>query len=171
MRGVTLEQLHALLASISDARPGAAVHIYEIRPGWFFLSARSRSLAARQVRALTALRALGWPTFVAGDLDDPREAQLPGAWVEFWPHTWLVPPEPAAEALLARWLHVGGYRLYLAHEPVNASALPDLFRAPPRECVDACSGIGVVALLDSFLDDREWRVLVQRIARAESLAA
>ena len=168
---MTLEPLHAVLASVADARPGGAIPIYELRSGLFFFSRRSRTLADRQARAFAALRDVGWPVFVTGDLDDPRELATGGSWVKSAADTWLLPPEAKGGVLLARWLHVGGYRVYLAREPIDPGALPDLFRAPPADALASAMEHGVAALLDSFLDDWEWRILVQPSVVAEAMAA
>jgi hypothetical protein len=168
---MTLEHLHAVLRAVADPRPAGSAVLYELRPGWFFLSARTRSLRSRQARALTALRGIDWPVFGTGAVPDPQSAGLSGTWVRAAAETWLIPAEPASEALLTRWLSAGGYRLYLAREPVDPRVLPDLFRAPPADALQAATGNGIAAQLDSLPGDREWRILVQPAALPEVRAA
>ncbi len=167
---MTFEQLHSVLASVSDRRLSPNHLVYELRPGRLPFTRRSRSLPRRQRRALSALREVGWPLFAAIDAD-PRELGLAGTWVQAAARTWLVPPEGATQALLERWLHDASYQLYLAREPVDAAALPDLFRRPLSDAVAWVEGHALAALLDSLHDEREWRILVQPGVVPTALAA
>ncbi|HEY8122195.1 MAG TPA: hypothetical protein VII78_12820 [Myxococcota bacterium] len=168
---MSLERLHALLASVADARAGGPAPIYELRPGAFFFSRRSRTLPDRQARAFQALRDLDWPLFVAGDLADPRELAPGAIWVRAAARTWLLPREAPTAALLQRWLRAGDYRAYLAREPADPRGLPELFRAAPEDSLARAMGQGIAALLESRPGDREWRILVQPGAVTEVLAA
>ena len=104
---MTFERLHAVLAIVADARPLGPVLIYELNPGSFSFSRRTRMLARRPARALSALRDVGWPVFAAGALGDPRGEHLGGAWEMAAANTWLVPPEAVGDALRDRWLAGG----------------------------------------------------------------
>ena len=156
---MTLAQLHAVLGTVADRRVDPSRPVYRLRAGLLPFSRRTRSLPQRRERALSALREVGWPVFATTPVD-PRERPLHGTFVQPAAQTWLVPPEPATRALLGHWL-AGAYRLYLAQEPVDSHALPDLFRGRISDALAYLEGHGIAALLEAVQSRGEWRILVQ----------
>ena len=167
---MTFEQLHHLVEAACDQRLTPAYPVYELRAGLLPFSKRSRSLAERQERVFTALRQLGWPVFLRIS-ESPPDMELPGGWGHAARDTWSVPREVESAHLLGSLLTPGGWQLYLSLEAVDPSSLPDLFRGSFPEAYTTVEAMGVPALLDSFHDNSEWRVLLQPAAAAKKAAA
>ncbi len=159
---MTFEQLHHLVEMVSDRRLSPVYPVYELRTGFLPFSRRTRSLAERQLQVFQALRRLDWPMFVA------RTAMpaVTGAWAHAVRETWAIPREVESADLLSKQLAAGRWKLYLSLEPIDRTAIPDLFEGSLAEAFATVEAVGIPVLVDAFRDNTEWRVLLQPAAAA-----
>jgi hypothetical protein len=157
---VTFEQLTHLVEVAADRRLSRQYPIYELRSGFLPFSRRTRSLAERQLQVFQALRRLGWPVFVA-------RTSVPAV-TGFWAHavreTWALPREQESADLLGAQLAPGGWKAYLSLEPVDRTAIPDLFKSSFAQAFEIIEALGIPVLVDAFPHNTEWRVLLQPAA-------
>ena len=160
---MTFEQLHHLVEIASDRRLSAVYPVYELRAGFLPFSRRTRSLAERQRQVLSSVRQLSWPVYIRTS-ERPPAWHLPGVWAHAARETWAIPREVASERLLETLLLAGGWELYLSPEPVDPTAIPDLFDASLPEAFATVEAMGIPVLVDAFHENTEWRVLLQPAA-------
>jgi hypothetical protein len=157
---VTLEQLRHLVELAADRRLSPLYPIYELHAGRLPFSRRTRSLAERQLQVFQALRRLGWPVFVART----TVPAVTGAWAHAVRETWALPRELESAELLGSQLAAGGWKAYLALEPVDRTAIPDLFTGSFAEAFETVEALGIPVLIDASADNTGWRVLLQPAA-------
>lgn len=167
---MTVAELAQLLAVVGAHPLSPAYPVWELaRPRWPF-SRRARDFEATQVRLLDAVRALPWSVFLRTAVD-PRLAALRATWQPAARETFVLPAEPASQALLARVLAAGGWTLYLADQPVPTGTLPDGFAAAPSELATFAAAHGVPVLVVAAPTNQRWRLVVEPAAVPKAAAA
>jgi len=118
-----------------------------------------QDLLDAQTDVVEALRGLDGSTYLTIDEDMERVAHRDG-WKSAGKHTWLLPKSAPTHVMLQAHLDGGSWRMYKAADPVGESDLPDLFDGDPAALPGSLTRLHVVALIDAWRDNAEWRVAV-----------
>ena len=119
---------------------------------------------------LAAIRALPWTPFLR-TIESPRDHGLTGSWQLAARETWVIPMDENSPDLLAMFLFLGGWPLYLAVDPIPHRSLPDCFRTPPLELSDFVESHGIPVLVEAYHDNNPWRLVVEPAAVPGVVAA
>jgi hypothetical protein len=143
----------------AGAKPVAgSPDLFDLGSDSLFRPRAHESWAERQEAALEALlhsSQLPWYLVPAWAEDSIT------TWSEVAPGTWRLPTGLCAWAVLNQpGNDEGGWLLYSAAAPVPADFMPDVWRAPVEELRDCLGANSVVAMLASWPDDLQWRLLV-----------
>jgi hypothetical protein len=119
---------------------------------------------------LDAIRALPWTPFLR-TAEAPRDHGLTGSWQLAARETWVIPTDENSPDLLAMFLFLGEWKLYLAVDPVPPGSLPDCFRSPPLELSAFVESRGIPVLVEAYRDNNPWRLVVEPAAVPSVVAA
>lgn len=112
-----------------------------------------------QTNVMEALRGLAGPTFLTIYEEMEVVAQRDG-WKHVGEHTWMISDSMSTPVLIQAHLEVGAWQMYVAPSAVAATDLPDLFKGDQASLPEAIAGLELVALIDAWHDNTEWRVAV-----------
>jgi hypothetical protein len=167
---VTLAQLRQLL-DVVGARPLSADYpVWELARPWMPLPRRARRFQEAQSRILDAIRALPWSPYLRIP-EKPRRHGLGGSWQLAARETWVVPTDEYSPEILAKFLCLGDWTLYLSVDPVPATSLPHCFQSSPRELFDFVESYGVPVLVEAFHENNPWRLVIEPAAVPGVVAA
>jgi len=115
---------------------------------------------------VTACRSAVWRAILSSSLgvfichqDPPDEDEVAGSWHQEGKRTWRVPTGfNPAEASTQYWLFLGGWTAYAAAAPIEE--IGTLFNMTPERVTEWARRHQVEIVIDSYLDDLEWRVFV-----------
>lgn len=117
------------------------------------------NLLDAQIDVMEALRGLAGSTFLTTHEDMELVAQRDG-WKHVGEHTWMIPDSMATPVLIQAHLEAGAWQMYVGPSAVAATDLPDLFKGDQSTLSEAIAGLEIVALIDAWHDNTEWRVAV-----------
>ncbi len=152
----TAEALSAVLAVHGGARVGPGL--------WEVADKTGDELLDAQTDIMEALRGLGTSTYLTiyaeTNYDEMELVAQREAWTNVADHTWLIPDSMPTPVMMQAYLEQGAWQMYVAPAPVGASDLPDLFKGDHASHAEAIGRLAIVAMIDAWHDNTEWRVAV-----------
>lgn len=103
--------------------------------------------------------------------ENPQEYDVGGSWAHAHHSTWALPVDCNLEALLARVLLIGDWRLYASHEPIDPASIPSVFAVSPSQFANFAFAHSVPLLVEAFHDDDPWLLWVEEVRGLQEAAA
>jgi len=152
----TPEAVSAVLDEHGGARVGPSL--------WQVADKTGKPLLDAQTDVMEALRGLNGATYLTiydeTNYDKMELVAQRDGWTHVDDHTWLIPDSMPTRVMMQTYLAEGAWQMYVAPAPVGAPDLPDLFKGGHASHAEAVGRLAIVALIDAWHDNAEWRVVV-----------
>lgn len=126
---------------------------------WELAEDIDEDLIEAQGNVMDALRGLEGSTYLSIHEEMEQIAHRDG-WKRVGDHTWLIPDSMPTRVMMQAYLEQGAWQMYVAPSVVDAADLPDLFKGDQVSLTEAIARLEIVALIDAWHDNTEWRVAV-----------
>jgi hypothetical protein len=154
----SLDGIRGILCDGPARRVRDGLDVWDLGVGpWWKLFTDFRRLDSTKKRILEAAWALPSPLYLVPP--EPVPARLAPFLVREAPGAWRVKRDGSAAELHGTELDEGNWVLYAAPRPAR-QPIPNTFKTDPAALLAFMRAGEMELLIDSFYDDREWRVAV-----------